>query len=227
MNNGGTSTSSAIPVQPAPSQTDAVSPCGILSVGEERLGLFVDSLVDEQEVVLKPCGTILKRVRNVSGATILGTGEVCIILNPQDLMKTVRKLAAPAPPAEATPAVEHQRVVLLAEDSITTRTQEKRILEGAGYVVVTAVDGLDALNKLGARAFDAVVSDIQMPNLDGLTLTYKIRQDRKYSHMPVILVTALASEEDQRRGIEVGANAYLTKPTFDQRVFLDTLRRLI
>jgi two-component system chemotaxis sensor kinase CheA len=115
----------------------------------------------------------------------------------------------------------------LAEDSITTRTQEKRILEGAGYEVVTAVDGVDAYNKLGTRSFDGVVSDIMMPNMTGLTLTEKIRADKKYAELPIILVTSLASEEDKRRGMEAGANAYIPKPSFDQRLLLDCLARLI
>jgi len=199
-----------------------------LLVGEERFGLIVDELIDEQEVVLKAQSAMLKRVRNVSGATLLETGEVCMVLNPLDLLKSLRKKAVnigAAPPAEAVAAAK--KLLLLAEDSITTRTQEKRILEGAGYEVVTAVDGMDAFNKLGTRAFDAVVSDVVMPNLDGLALTAKIRQDRRYTELPVILVTSLASEEDQRRGLEAGANAYITKPSFDQQVLLDCLKRLI
>lgn len=201
--------------------------CVILSVGEERFGLMVDELLDELEVVLKPQSKLLKRVRNVSGATILETGEVCMVLNPHDLLKTLRKefvAAAPVAAAEAAPA---KKVLLLAEDSITTRTQEKRILEGAGYEVVTAVDGADAYNKLSTRSFDAVVSDIQMPNMTGLVLTARIRADKKYAELPIILVTSLASEEDQRRGLEAGANAYISKPSFDQRVLLDCLERLI
>jgi two-component system chemotaxis sensor kinase CheA len=93
--------------------------------------------------------------------------------------------------------------------------------------VVTAVDGRDALNELGLRPFSAVVSDIMMPNMDGLTLTSRIRQEPLYRDLPVILVTSLASDEDKQRGLEVGANAYIPKPSFDQRVLLDTLQRLI
>ncbi len=202
------------------------SPIVFLSVGDERFGLIADELIDEQEVVLKPQSAILRRVRNVSGATILETGEVCTVLNPHDLLKSLRKQAAPiaAAPPEAVAA---KKVLLLAEDSIVTRTQEKRILESAGYEVVTAVDGLDAFNKLGARAFDGVVSDIVMPNLDGLALTAKIREDKKYAELPVVLVTTLSSDEDKRRGLEAGANAYITKPAFDQQVLLDCLKRLI
>lgn len=205
----------------------SVSTCVVLAAGEERFGLMVDELIDELEVVLKPQGKLLKRVRNVTGATILETGEVCMVLNPHDLLKTLRKSslsAAPAAPVEAAPA---KKVLLLAEDSITTRTQEKRILEGAGYEVVTAVDGADAFGKLGMRVFDAVVSDILMPHMTGLELTEKIRADNKYAELPVILVTSLVSEDDERRGLEAGANAYISKPSFDQRLLLDCLARLI
>lgn len=203
------------------------SPCLILSVNKERIGLLVDALVDEQEVVLKPHSAILKHVRNVSGATILATGEVCMVLNHTGLLKSVRKAEAPAAPERPVEEAAWKKGVLLVEDSITTRTQEKRILEGAGYEVVTAVDGVDAFSKLNSRPFDAVVSDILMPNMDGLTLTEKIRQDKRFKELPVILVTTLASDEDRKRGLEAGANAYIAKPTFDQKVLLEILSRLV
>jgi len=150
-----------------------------------------------------------------------------MVLNPYDLIKSVRKSEAVV--SEETPEekVETKKSILVVEDSITVRTQMKRILEGAGYDVTVAVDGLDAFNKLGGRRYDALVSDILMPNMNGLTLTEKIRQDKKYREMPVILVTSLASDEDRKKGIEAGANAYITKSSFDQRVLLETLRRLI
>ena len=199
----------------------------VLTVDEERFGLMVDELLDELEVVLKPQSKLLKRVRNVAGATILETGEVCMVLNPNDLLKTLRKQSVAAAPVFAAGAEPAKKVLLLAEDSITTRTQEKRILEGAGYEVVIAVDGMDAYNKLGTRSFDAVVTDILMPNMSGLVLTEKIRADKKYAELPIILVTSLASEDDQRRGLEAGANAYIAKPSFDQQVLLECLARLI
>ena len=208
--------------------------CVVLKVGEDRLGLFVDSLVDEQDVVLKPQSSLLKRVRNIAGATILGTGEVCMVLNPHDLVKSVRKLSSGSqilstPEKTVSRDVENIRkqVILLAEDSIATRTQEKRILENAGYEVVTAVDGLDAFNKLKTRSFDGVISDVQMPNLDGLGLTAKIRENKQYSELPIILVTSLASDEDKKRGADAGANAYITKGNFNQDVLLETLKRLV
>ncbi|MDM8541979.1 hybrid sensor histidine kinase/response regulator [Desulfococcaceae bacterium HSG9] len=200
--------------------------CIIIGFGEEKLGLLVDELTDEQEIVLKPTGGLLKRVRNVSGAAILGTGEVCMVLNPTDLIRSVQKYSRIGVFEESAEEAA-QQTVLLVEDSITTRTQEKRILEGAGYEVVTAVDGLDALNSLSGHHFDAVVSDIEMPNMDGWTLCAKIREDKKYSEMPIILVTSLASEEDKKKGAEAGANAYITKSGFEQDVLLDTLYRLV
>jgi two-component system chemotaxis sensor kinase CheA len=202
-------------------------PCIILKVGVERLGLIVDALLDEQDVVMKPQSKLLKRIRNVSGATILGTGEVCMVLNPSDLLKSARKRAGFISTSKLLESVQRKKVILMVEDSITVRTQVKRILDNAGYEVIAAVDGLDGYEKLRTKAVDAVVSDIQMPHLDGLELTARIRQHKEYTELPVILVTSLASEEDKRRGAEVGANAYIVKSAFDQNVLLETLGRLI
>lgn len=101
------------------------------------------------------------------------------------------------------------------------------MLESAGYEVVTAVDGSDGLSKLLSRPFDAIISDIQMPNLDGLQLTTKIRQYREYDELPIILVTSLASDDDKRRGAEAGANAYITKSNLNHDILLETLHRLM
>lgn len=201
--------------------------CIILQVGHERLGLLVDAVLDQQDIVIKTQSKLLKRVRNVSGATILGTGEVCIVLNPQDLIKSVHQASESSAIQELIEQSKAKQSVLLVDDSIPVRTQLKRILEGAGYEVTTAVDGLDGFNKLRTGQFDAVVSDVEMPNLDGFSFTAKIRQLKEYSELPIVLVTTLAKDEDKRRGIEVGADAYITKGTFDQKELLDTLRRFI
>jgi len=214
------------PVDVRSGRTETPMPCILIELGDERLGLFVDDLLDEQEVILQPLGPLLQRVRNVAGSTILGTGDVCMILNPHDLMKSMQKLKTTVVPKVAAAAIRKQ-VILLAEDSITTRTQEKRIIESAGYEVVTAVDGADAFDKLSSREFDGVVTDVEMPNLDGLGLAAKIRENEKYKDLPIILVTSLASEADRRRGMDVGANAYITKGTFEQKVLVDTIRRLV
>lgn len=205
--------------------------CIVLQIGDERLGLLVDDLLSEEEVVPKPLGAPLARVRNVSALAMLASGEITAVLNPADLLCSAHKrirdsgyvrTVQPAPGiARAKPAI------LLVEDSALIRAMEKRILEDGGYEAITAVDGVDALNILGSRLFAAVVSDIVMPNMDGLTLASRIRQEPRYKDMPVILVTSLASDEDKRRGLDAGANAYIPKPSFDQRVLLETLKRLI
>jgi two-component system chemotaxis sensor kinase CheA len=202
-------------------------PCIILRIGSERLALLVDVILEQQNIVLKPHSQLLKRIRNISGATILGTGEVCMVINPPDLFKSARKAIASVTVKELTEQAQVKPKILLVEDSIPIRTQMKRILEGAGYDVTAAVDGEDGFNKLRVGSFHAVVSDVQMPNLDGLELTAKIRQFQEYKDLPVILVTTLASQEDKRQGQQAGANAYITKGDFDQGVLLDTLRTLI
>lgn len=202
--------------------------CTVLQVGDDRLGLLTDELLAEEEVVPKPLGAPLKRVRNVAALAVLGSGEICPVLNPADLLRSARKKggtsvteASTRQHAEAKPAV------LLVEDSALIRAMEQRILADAGYEVVAAVDGVDALNALGSRPFAAVVSDIVMPNMDGLALTARIRAEPRYQELPVILVTTLASDADKRRGLDVGANAYIAKPAFDQRLLLEALKRLI
>jgi two-component system chemotaxis sensor kinase CheA len=202
-------------------------PCMILRIGSERLALLVDTIVEQLDIVLKPQSQLLKRVRNISGATILGTGEVCMVLNPPDLFKSARKAIASVTVKELAQQAQVKQKILLVEDSIPIRTQMKRILESAGYEVTAAVDGEDGFNKLLCGTFAAVVSDVQMPNLDGLGLVAKLRQLREYKDLPVILVTTLASDEDKRLGHQAGANAYITKGDFEQGVLLDTLRRLI
>ena len=201
-------------------------PAIILKFGSERLGILVDALLEQQDVVLKPQSKLLQRLRNVSGATILGNGEVCMVLNPQDLLKSLRK-GSRAVIDQEDKLTQTKPKLLLVEDSIIIRTQMKRLLEGAGYDLTIAVDGVEGFNKLRSGNFDAVVSDVEMPNMDGLTLTAKIRQYREYSELPIILVTTLASDEDKRRGAQAGANAYLTKGDFDQKILIETLQNLV
>lgn len=216
-----------VPDARAAAEPDRRLPCLVLQAANRRLGVLVDELLDEQEIVLQPLGQPLKRVRNVAGATILGTGEVCMVLNAVDLLRSAERGPRRVEVARPAVVVERRRSLLLAEDSITTRTQLKRILEAAGYDVTVAVDGADAWQQLSSREFDGLVSDVEMPNLDGFALTARLRAEARYAQLPVILVTSLSSDEHRRRGIEVGASAYVTKGGFDQRLLLDTLRRLV
>jgi two-component system, chemotaxis family, sensor kinase CheA len=146
-----------------------------------------------------------------------------MVLNTADLMQSVEAVGLRS---QIESEAEKVRV-LLVEDSVPIRTQMKRILEGAGYDVTAAVDGSDGLSKFREAAFDAIVSDVEMPNLTGLELTRKVREVPEYDAVPIILVTTLAKEEDQLRGADAGANAYLTKGNFDQSLLLNTLRGLV
>jgi two-component system, chemotaxis family, sensor kinase CheA len=117
--------------------------------------------------------------------------------------------------------------LLLVEDSLVIRKQMQRILTTAGYAVTVAVDGADGWEKLQAERFDGVVSDVEMPNLSGLELTLRIRQQSNFNSLPVVLVTTLNKQWDRQAGMDAGANAYLTKGNFDQQLLLDTLTRLV
>ena len=200
--------------------------CIILQIGSDRFGVIVDALIDQQDVVLKPQSKLLKRIPNITGATILGSGEVCMILNPPDLLHSLKK-GTWQNVSRRVEQVETVHKLLLVEDSVIIRTQMQRLLKDAGYDVTVAVDGLEGLNKIQSEDFDVVVSDVEMPNMTGLELTAKVRQQSQYNNLPIILVTTLASPEDKQRGKEAGANAYLTKGDFDQKVLLDTLNQLI
>ncbi len=201
----------------------------LINSGDESIALAVDAIIEEQEVLQKPLRKPLVRVRNIAAAAVLGSGRVVPILNVADLMKSARNARAggvignaPRPPAAAL-----RRSVLVAEDSITSRMLLKTILEAAGYVVTTAVDGLEAFALLRSEPFDLLVSDVEMPRLDGFGLTARVRADSKLADMPVVLVTALARREDRERGIDAGANAYIVKGSFDQNNLVETVRRLI
>lgn len=204
-------------------------PLFVIGSGASRIAFGVDAILDEQEVLVKSLGPQLSRVRNIAGASILGTGRVAAILHPGDLVKTAVK-GASAPTAavyqpEAAEAV--RRSVLVVEDSITARTLLKNILETAGYRTITAVDGIDALTQLKTNEIDLVVSDVDMPRMNGFDLAVKIRASREFADLPVVLVTSLDSREDRERGIDVGASAYIVKSSFDQSNLLDVIKRLI
>lgn len=203
-------------------------PVVVLGLGDQRIAFAVDAVLDEQEVLVKTIGKPLSRVRNIAGATVLGSGQVVPILNVADLLKSARGAAASASRAAVEPQeAEEAASILVAEDSITSRMLIKSILESAGYRVKTAVDGMEAFSLLRAERFDLVVSDVEMPRLNGFDLTARIRADKKLAELPVVLVTALETREDRERGVDVGASAYIIKSNFDQSNLLDAIRRLI
>jgi two-component system chemotaxis sensor kinase CheA len=203
------------------------TPVLVLGAGEQRVAFAVDAVLDEREVLVKRLAKPLSRVRNIAGATVLGSGEVAPILNVPDLLKSARIAgAALLAPASAQPAEATAKRILVAEDSITSRMLLKGILESAGYNVKTAVDGIEAYTALRAEDFDLLVSDVEMPRMNGFDLTARIRAVSTLAELPVVLVTALESREDRERGIDVGANAYLVKSSLNQSNLLEAVRRL-
>lgn len=202
-------------------------PVVVLAFADKRIAFLVDEVLDEHQVLVKGLGRQLRRVRNIAGATVLGTGQVVPVLNVPDLMKSAVRTAGTVRAAAIGKSQERTGTILVAEDSITSRTLIKNILETAGYRAATAVDGADAFMQVRSGEFDLVVSDVDMPRMSGFELTARIRADKKLGELPVVLVTALESREDRERGIEAGANAYIVKSSFDQSNLLEVIKRLI
>jgi two-component system, chemotaxis family, sensor kinase CheA len=211
---------------------DAKDGVPVVLVGqkEKSIAFLVDEIFSEQEVMVKSLGRQLSRVRNIAGATVLANRKLVPILNVSDLVQSAVRVSAATARVAATVSAQKKptrKSVLVVEDSITSRALLKGILEGAGYSVNTAVDGIDGLTQLRSARFDAVVSDVEMPKMNGFDLAAKIRADKKLSDLPIVLVTALQSREDRERGMDVGANAYIVKSSFDQSNLLDVMERLM
>jgi two-component system chemotaxis sensor kinase CheA len=200
----------------------------IIAVAEKRLGLIVDDLVGEQEIVIKNMGKQLAKVSGLAGATVLGSGQVILVLHAADLVKLAARTRISVTSGPELRQSAECKTILVVDDSITTRTLEKNILEAAGYQVRLATDGEEALAVLVTDGpANLIVSDINMPRLDGFDLTYRLKQDSRFADIPVILVTSLDSPADKARGIEVGADAYIVKSRFDQGSLLETIEQLI
>ncbi len=218
------------PSEPEPGRNGASTiSLVVLEYGHRQIAFGVDAIINEQEVLVKSLGKQLKKVHHVSGATILGSGEVVPILNIKELVASAagQTGASAMPRPTAARAAEAPKSILIVEDSFTSRTLLKNILEAYGYQIQTAIDGTDGLARLKSRHFDAVVSDVEMPRMDGLELTQNIRADQSLADLPVILVTSLDSPKDRERGVEVGADAYIVKGSFDQSNLLEMLDRLL
>ncbi len=199
----------------------------VTHVGDEKIAFAVDRVLKEQEVLVKGLGPQLMRVRNITGATILGSGEVVPIVNVSDLFKSAVTLTGAHTQTQKPAESAEPKSILVVDDSITSRSLLQNVLEAAGYRVTTTVDGVDAFTTLRQESFDLLVSDVEMPRMNGFELTAKVRADARLANLPVILVTSLSSREDRERGIDVGADAYVVKSNFDQTSLLTIIERLI
>jgi two-component system chemotaxis sensor kinase CheA len=203
-------------------------PIATIGFSGHRMGFVVDSFIGEQQIVIKTLGSHLKRVENVAGVTVLGAGEVVVILNVPDLMANARTRSGMRAREARTTDRQGPKRILICEDSFTTRELERSIFEAAGYDVEVAMDGAQGLARLRqGLEVDAVVTDVQMPNMTGFELTRAIKADPALQAIPVVIVTSLERDEEKAEGIEAGADAYITKSVFNQDTLLETVERLI
>jgi CheY-like chemotaxis protein len=198
----------------------------------------VDRLEGELELVVKDLGSFVGRLPLVTGATIDGDGSVVCLIDLREIAGRrgagVQARAAGASMPVGMGSAEHEPTplgrkprVLVVEDSVGVRELERVILESAGYEVMTAVDGLDGIARLRSEPADLVLSDVEMPGMDGFTLTRTIRRTRGWEQVPVVIMTSRGDEGDRRAGLEAGASAYLLKSDFDQTELVETVRRLV
>jgi two-component system chemotaxis sensor kinase CheA len=204
---------------------EARMPTILLGTARRMLSLLVDGVLDEREAVVKPIGPLLEAQRRYTGAIQLGNGQLVLMLNPVALAQAARGVRFSRPTESVTTRTHPQ--LLITDDSFTTRELMRSILHSAGYEVATAVDGLDALDKLRAHTYDLVVSDVEMPRMNGFELTASIRQELGLKDLPVIIVTSLASDDHKRQGLEAGAQAYIVKSQFNQDNLLEAIEQLL
>ncbi|MDB5079905.1 MAG: CheA signal transduction histidine kinase [Chloroflexi bacterium] len=195
----------------------------------------VDSFIDEREVVVKGLGSFLENTPTIAGVTVLGADSLALILDAFSLVQTVRQgnsvyLTRPSTGFNTNTPIMAQRryhTILVVDDSLATRELERSILETAGFKVETARDGLEALKICREHRPDLVLTDVEMPNMDGFRLSMAIKQDDRLRDLPVIIVSSRDSDEDRRKGLDAGAQAYIVKGQFEQNKLLDTISRLL
>jgi two-component system, chemotaxis family, sensor histidine kinase and response regulator WspE len=204
----------------------------IIGQAEDKVALSVDSFLGEKDIVNKPLDKRLKNLPDISGGTILGDGRIAYVVSVDSLIRSASEYlggAATLQEVELESEVLQVRAkkILVVEDSLTVRELEKKVLQNNGYEVVAAVDGQDGWNKVKDGNFDLVVTDIEMPRMDGFELISRIKKDEKLRNIPTIIVTFREAEEDKRRGVEVGADKYIVKSQYDDKVLLETIEILI
>lgn len=201
-------------------------PALVVRTTEGSVAFVVDAVRGDQEITLRTLGPRLHDAPGLLGGVVLADGTCGFLLHAPTWVRRAMQGAA------TTEGIWHEAAaarsqVLLAEDTLTTRALERSILEAAGYRVTVAADGAEAWRLLQRHGADVVVTDVDMPQMNGLELCERIRSSDRFSDLPVILVTSLADDEDRARGLEVGANAYFVKSAFDQDALLDEIARLL
>jgi two-component system sensor histidine kinase and response regulator WspE len=194
--------------------------------------LVVDALLGEQDLVVRPVDRRLGKVPNLHAAAILDDGSPVLIVDPDDVRRSIERLLQVSRLQRAggrtAQQPERQRKrILVVDDSITVREVERQLLANQGYLVEVAVDGMEGWNLVRAGQFDLVISDIDMPRLNGLELVRRIKADARLQTLPVVIVSYKDREEDRLQGLEAGANHYLTKSSFHDDTLIQAVRELI
>lgn len=198
----------------------------IVSTGSGHFGLIVDFLIDAENMVIKPMPPLLKNFKWVSGVIVGGRNKIINVLHIPKIIEVAKELKG-SKAGKADKKAEKRRLnILVVDDSINTREIEKSILEAYGYNVTLAADGVEAFDKAMEFKYDIVITDIEMPRMDGFTLTERLRKEEGYRETPIILLTSRDKEEDKKRGIEAGADAYIMKGSFDQSQLIETIQNL-
>jgi len=200
----------------------------VLKAGVARSAVVVDQLVGERNSVIRDIRGPAGSDARFSGSILLDDGRLALVVHPPALLDSAPG-AAPLPAAKESESLSVSRdpLILIVDDSFTTRTLEKNILETRGYAVRVAVDGADALKQLRSESIDLVVSDIQMPHVDGFQMLEAMRADVRLAEIPVILVTSMDRCEYRERGLALGAHAYIVKQRFDHEELLATIGRFV
>ena len=203
----------------------------LLSNQNEIYGLVVDAFCGEQDLVVRPLDPRLGKVADVSAAAVLEDGSPILILDVDDLRRSLERLLTGhlerVDRAFDLSGGQRKRRILVVDDSLTVREVQRQMLSAAGYEVETAVDGVDGWNTAREHPFDLVISDIDMPRMNGFDFVRQIRSDPRLESLPVVIVSYKDRAEDRERGLQVGANYYLTKSSFHDETLLDAVRDLL
>ncbi len=200
----------------------------IIEAEQKKIGLIVDALFGDQDILQKKLAPPLYKVKNISGITNLASGELCLILNIQEMVKNIgNQVDITAQPKVLTSDILSFKRILVVDDSLTTRTMEKNILKAAGYITDEADDPFDAFNKLKLNHYDLIVSDITMPKMDGLEFLTRLKSDEMYADIPVVIVSSMVDKDVSKKALELGAETCIAKNDFYQKSFLDIISKLL
>ena len=208
-------------------------PVVVASDRGHRFGVIVDRFLGERDLRVSPLDARLGKVPNINSSSVLENGWPVLIVDVEDLIRSIdnllsgRRLGKLSGDSIGDRPAQAPRRVLVVDDSITVRELERQLLESRGYLVDTAVDGVDGWNAVRTAHYDLVVSDVDMPRMDGIQLVRQIKADTRLGKIPVVVVSYKDREEDRIRGLDAGADAYLTKSSFHDRTFLSTIADLV